>query len=107
LALVAGSSFSGSLMRASLQKVSDTPPVWVLRVHDGEGDWEKGDPFFAAATVVVYLDTATILGFVDERAYDRETREAISAALHRIGIRHAEIVRMKDGEKVKLHGDTA
>jgi hypothetical protein len=47
---------------ASLERVANDPPTYVLRIHEAPGGY--GDDYFAGGTVTAEAGVATIRGFV-------------------------------------------
>lgn len=72
-------------MRASMQRIANDPPAFILRLHPGNGSWETEEGYNGAASITVHGVIAVIRGLCGH--WSTEAKAAMLQTLDARGIR--------------------
>ena len=74
-------------VKASMQRVSNDPPTFVLRLHQRGGDWRTSDKYVAVATITISEGVAAIYGLMmrNDTVWSKAARTAVLEAVAREG----------------------
>lgn len=72
-------------MNASLQRVSNNPATYVLRVHPDGGSWREEAPYSGSATVTFYGAVAVMRGLSTDD-WSVKTKSAVLRAIDKEGV---------------------